>query len=147
MYQAVHEVPRGMVIRNDSEVVPFDADAALEDVQELVGPELHSFVEYDVDDLRVLYLSDVALGMYEDEAHAFAHFERIHSHVHLDFTEIDLFTEGLFPIAEGVEYMTTALDFLKLVRIYQDHTGIFISLSPDVDEVPVVEAIRDHMTP
>lgn len=135
-----------MAIRIESRVLPFDVDQALADVEELVGDELQSFVEYDVDDYHVLYLSDLALSMYEGEELAFAHFDRIHSHVHLDFTEIDLFTEGLFPIAEDVEYVTTSLDFMKLVRVYHDDMGVFVSLSPNANEVPVVEAIRDHMT-
>jgi hypothetical protein len=135
-----------MAIRKTSEVVAFDADAAFADAQTLAGPELYSFVEYDVEEYQVLFLSDLALDMYDSADQAFAHFDKIHSHVHLDFTEIDLFTEGLFPVAEGVEYVTTALDFLKLVRVYHDGTGVFVSLAPTADEVPIVEAIRDHMT-
>lgn len=135
-----------MAIRNDSRVVEFDADAALAAAEEVAGSDLYSFVEYDVEEYNVQYLSDFALQMYEDEAQAFDHFDQIHSHVHLDFTEIDLFTEGLFPIADEVEYVTTSLDFMKLVRIYHDNMGIFVSLAPHVDEVPVIEAIRDHMT-
>ena len=135
-----------MAIRSDSRVVEFDADAALAAAEEVAGSDLYSFVEYDVEEYNVQYLSDFALQMYEDEEQAFDHFDRIHSHVHLDFTEIDLFTEGLFPIAEDVEYVTTSLDFMKLVRVYHDDMGIFVSLAAHVDEVPVIEAIREHMT-
>lgn len=135
-----------MAIHSESRVVSFDADAALADAKAVAGDDLHSFVEYDLEDYNVQYLSDHALDMYDDEAQAHAHFDRIHSHVHLDFTEIDLFTEALFPVSEGVEYVTTALDFLKLVRVYHDDMGVFVSLAPNVDEVPVVAAIRTHMT-
>ena len=135
-----------MAIRSDSRVVEFDADAALAAAEDVAGSDLYSFVEYDVEEYNVQYLSDFALQMYETEEQAYDHFDRIHSHVHLDFTEIDLFTEGLFPIAEDVEYVTTSLDFMKLVRVYHDDMGIFVSLAPHIDEVPVIEAIRNHMT-
>lgn len=135
-----------MALLQESQVVDFDADAALDAIDATDGTDVHAVVEYDVHDYRVLYLSDFALDMYEDEAQAFDHFDQIHSHVHLDFTEIDLFTDALFPVADGVKYVTTALDFLKLVRVYHDDTGLFLSLSSTTDEVPIVDTIREYMT-
>lgn len=130
-----------MPVTNASAVVEFDADAACEAAQEAVSGTLRTFVEFDADSFNALYVDDVTLAFYEDEDHMRAHFSQLHSYVYLDLAEMDLFTEELFPVAERVEYITTSLDFFKLVRVYYDDQGLFLALDHDEPVEPVIRAI------
>lgn len=132
-----------MPVQNASEVVEFDADAACEAVQATVSGTLRSFVEFDGESFNPLYVDDATMSFYDDEDHMRAHFSQLHSYVYLDLTEMDLFTEELFPVAERVAYITTALDFFKLVRIYRDGDGVFVALDHDEPVQPVVEAVEN----
>lgn len=132
-----------MPVQNASEVVEFDADAACEAVQATVSGTLRSFVEFDGESFNPLYVDDSTLSFYDDEDHMREHFSQLHSYVYLDLTEMDLFTDELFPVAERVEYITTALDFFKLVRIYRDGDGVFVALDHDEAVQPVVEAVEN----
>lgn len=130
-----------MAVRNASTVVGFDADAACEAAERTVSGTLRSFVEFDGESFNALYVDDATLGFYDDEEHMLAHFSQLHSYVYLDLAEIDLFTEELFPVADRVEYIVTALDFFKLVRIYYDDEGLFLALDHDEPVEPIVQAI------
>lgn len=130
-----------MPVRNASEVVAFDADAACEAVQAAVSGTLRSFVEFDGEAFNPLYVDDSTMSFYEDEEHMRAHFSQLHSYVYLDLAEMDLFTDELFPVAERVEYITTALDFFKLVRVYYGDEGLFLALDHDEPVEPIVRAI------
>lgn len=132
-----------MPVQNASEVVEFDADAACEAVQATVSGTLRSFVEFDGESFNPLYVDDSTLSFYDDEDHMREHFSQLHSYVYLDLTEMDLFTDELFPVAERVEYITTALDFFKLVRIYRDGDGVFVALDHDEAVQPVVDAVEN----
>lgn len=132
-----------MPVENASEVVEFDADAACEAVQSTVSGTLRSFVEFDDETFNPLYVDDSTLAFYDDEDHMEAHFDQLHSYVYLDLTEMDLFTDELFPIAQRVEYITTALDAFKLVRIYRGGEGVFVALDHDEPVDPVVGAVTD----
>lgn len=130
-----------MPVQNASEVVEFDADAACEAVQSTVSGTLRSFVEFDGDAFNPLFVDDSTLAFYDDEEHMLAHFSQLHSYVYLDLAEMDLFTQELFPVADRVEYITTTLDFFKLVRIYYDDEGLFLALDHDEPVEPIVRAI------
>lgn len=130
-----------MAVQNASEVVEFDADAAFEAARGVVSGTLRSFVEFDGDAFNPLYVDDATLAFYDDEDHMLAHFSQLHSYVYLDLAEMDLFTQELFPVADRVEYITTTLDFFKLVRIYYDDEGLFLALDHDEPVEPVVRAI------
>lgn len=132
-----------MAVRNSSSVVSFDADAALEAAREAVEGPLYSFVEFDREAYNAMYVAEETLGFDPDRERMDDHFARIHSHARLDFTEIELFTEELFPIADGVEYIVTAMDYLTLVRIYAGREGVFIALGPDEPVEPVVAAVEE----
>lgn len=127
--------------RNSSELVDFDADAALEAALATVDDPLYSFVEFDAESFNPLYVADETLAMYEDEQQMLAHFQEMHDYVNLDFTEITLFTENLLPVANEVRYKTTAMDVMKIVRIYRGHDGLFLSLAPEEPVEPLVTAI------
>lgn len=132
-----------MPVTNGSTLSTFDADGALTAVRRTISGPLYSFCEYDTTSFRPLYVDDRTLGMYEDREEMVDHFERIHANVHMDFMEINLFKNTLFPAAEHVEYIVTAMDFLKIVRVYVDDQGLFIALSADEPVEPVVEAIKE----
>lgn len=136
-----------MPLTNASEVVEFDADAACAAAREAVTGTLRSCVEFDTEAFNPLHVDDVTLAFYDDEADMLDHFSRIHSYVNLDLTEVDLFTGELFPIAERVVYITTALDFFKMVRIYHEGEGLFLALDYDEPVEPIVEAVNEAIEP
>jgi hypothetical protein len=111
-------------------------------VQETVDGTLRSCVEFDEDDFNVLYVDDLTVSFYEDEAHMMSHFEEIHSYVHLDFTEMSFYTEDLLPLANRVRYLATSLDVFTVLRVYFGDEGLFVALDPDESVEPVVEAIE-----
>ena len=132
-----------MTIRNASTVIEFDAEAVIAAVREAVDAPPFTVVEFDADRYNPLFVSEEGLALYRDEEQMAAHFDAIHSFASIDFNEIDLFTEELFPVAEEVRYITTGLDYLTLLRIYFDRSGLFLALSPEETAEPVVEAVVD----
>lgn len=130
-----------MPLENDPAIVDFDAAAALAAVRETVDGTLYSFVEYDDDGFNHLYVADETLAFYPDEAEMFDHFERIHGYVHVDFMEMELFTDTIVPIADSVEHIVTATDALTILRIYVGDQGLFVALDPDEPVSPVLDAI------
>jgi hypothetical protein len=103
---------------------------------------LYAFCEYDTESFRPLYLSDETVSMYESRDAMLEHFETIHTNVHMDFMQSKLFRNTLFPDAERVEYITTSMDFLKILRVYVGDDGLFISVDPAEPVVPIVDAIK-----
>lgn len=132
-----------MPVTNGSTLSRFDADAALTAVRRTIAGRLYTFCEYDTTTFRPLYVDERTIDMYDDREAMVDHFERIHANVHMDFMEINLFKNTLFPPAERVEYIVTAMDFLKIVRIYVDDQGLFIALGPDEAVEPVVDAVKE----
>jgi hypothetical protein len=132
-----------MPVRNASSVVDFDADAALDATTETISGTLRSFVEFDRETFNPLYVDDSTLAFYDDVDHMHAHFSQLHSYVYLDLAEVDLFTDELFPVAERVEYITTALDFFTMVRVYHGDEGQFLALDHDEPVQPLIEGITD----
>lgn len=112
----------------ESEIVDIDAAEAVEEAAAVEGT-LHSLVEFNHRRFNTLYVSDATRGLYADEAEMMAHFEQIHDYVNIDFTEAELFTEDLFPMADRVRYKATALDVLTILRIYlDDQRGLFVAV-------------------
>ncbi|MFC6764851.1 hypothetical protein [Natrinema soli] len=131
-----------MSATNRSELTAFDADRVRQVVQETVSGPLYAFCEYDTESFRPLYLSDETVSMYESRDAMLEHFEKIHTNVHMDFMQSKLFRNTLFPDAERVEYITTSMDFLKILRVYIGDDGLFISVDPAEPVVPIVDAIK-----
>jgi|GEM_PF-606890 hypothetical protein len=131
-----------MPATNRSELAAFDADRVRQAVQETVSGPLYAFCEYDTESFRPLYLSDETVSMYESRDAMLEHFETIHTNVHMDFMQSKLFRNTLFPDAERVEYITTSMDFLKILRVYVGDDGLFISVDPAEPVVPIVDAIK-----
>ena len=131
-----------MPIRNESTRSAYDADAAVRAITDTITGPLYSFVEYDTDGFRPLYIDDRTIELYDDREEMAEHFQRIHTNVHMDFMEITLFKNTLFPVADRVEYMVTAMDFLKIVRIYVGDDGLFLAVDPDEPVGPIVDAVK-----
>ncbi|MFB6220646.1 MAG: hypothetical protein ABEH90_04335 [Halolamina sp.] len=129
-----------MAISNAPDVVSFEAAEVTRAVRETAGDAVRSIVEYDREEFNPLYVDDVTLSFYPDEEAMYDHFAEIHSYVHIDFTEMELFTDELFPVADRVRYLTTAFDTFTLVRIYFADEGLFVALDPEEPIEPVVEA-------
>ncbi|MGM0604456.1 MAG: hypothetical protein ACQETB_02160 [Halobacteriota archaeon] len=120
-----------------------DTDSIVASLREACDGTLYVVVEYDADSYEAVYVSDAMRSYYDDEAAMYDHFDRIHSYIHVDFAEIDLFTDTLFPIADDVEYIATSLDFIKLVRIYDGTGGVFVTVDPEEPIVDLVAAVRE----
>ncbi|WP_436344629.1 hypothetical protein [Natronorubrum sp. FCH18a] len=132
-----------MPATNHSALSGFDADSVRRAVQNTVSGPLYSFCEYNTESFRPLYIDDRTIAMYDDSDEMLAHFERIHTHVHMDFMQIELFRNTLFPDAERVEYIATAMDVLKLLRVYVGEDGLFLALESDEPVEPIVDVIRE----
>ncbi|MFC7136015.1 hypothetical protein ACFQRB_04490 [Halobaculum litoreum] len=88
-----------------------------------------------------MYVDDPTRAAYDDDAEMAAHFDRIHQYAGIDFSEIGLFVDDLFPAAEGVEYLATGMDYLTVVRVFLGDEGLLLSLDPDADVARVVDAV------
>ena len=131
-----------MSLSNPSSVASFDAEAVRETIENSIEGTLRSLVEYDEMTFNPLYVDDLTLSFYDDEDHMMAHFERIHSYIHIDFTEMNLFTDELFPATDRVRYLATGFDMFTLLRVYIDGEGLFLALDPNEPIEPLVQAIE-----
>lgn len=131
-----------MSFRNASRVVSFPADEVTEAIRATAEGSIRSVVEYDTEEFNPLYVDDVTLSLYKSEDHMMAHFEKIHSYVHLDVAEMDLFVDELFPIADRVRYLSTSFDVFTLLRVYIGREGVFAALEPGEPVEPIVEAVE-----
>lgn len=123
---------------------PIVDDAMVDRLKEAADGPVFVVVEFTADEFDLAYVSSATRETYEDEAAMYDHFETVHEYVNLDLTEIDLFTENLFPIADDVRYITTALDIGKMIRVYVgDRRGIFVGLPTDAEVEPVVEVLAE----
>ena len=108
------------------------------------GP-LYSVVRFDPDNFRILHVAGEAASRYPTESAMVEHFERIFAYVGIDFAEKTLFSDVLLPDAGTVRYMTTSLDSVKVVRIYEESEGIFLGVDPEEAVPPLVDAVGEHL--
>ena len=133
-----------MVVSTESSLVDFDADAALTAVREVDEDAVHLCVEYTPEEFRTMYADEVTLALYGDGEEMESHFEEVHSFVHIDFSEKDMFGE-LFRGAGEVRSFVTFMDHVALVRVLVDHQGLFLTVDPDADVTPLVEAVEAEL--
>jgi hypothetical protein len=131
-----------VALRNETAVVDVDSELLVDRVGGAVSGTLHSLVEYDSASLNVVYADDATLAFYRDRDHLLNHFERVHSHAHVDFEQTELFADDLRPVADRVERTTTAMDFMTLVRVRNERNGLFVGVDSGQSVQPVVDAIR-----
>ena len=131
-----------MVVSEDSTLVDFDADAALATAREVGDGAVHLCVEYTPKEFRTLYADELTTALYAgDREEMESHFEEVHSYVHIDFTEKDLFSE-VFRGAGEVRSFVTLMDHVALIRVIVGRQGLFLSTDPDADVTALVEAIE-----
>ncbi|WP_277554304.1 hypothetical protein [Halobaculum limi] len=126
-------------------VVSFDVDAVIAAIEDALddADSLHVVAPFTPETYELAYVDDLTHSFYRDDEEMTAHFDRIHEYAGIDFSEIGLVVDDLFPIANGVEYIATGLDYLTVVRVYTGREGLFVSLDPGADPTVVVEAMRD----
>ncbi|WP_276301787.1 hypothetical protein [Halorussus lipolyticus] len=133
-----------MVVSEDSKLVDFDADAALASAREEFEGEIRLCVEYTADEFHTLYADETTLALYGDREQMADHFEEVHSYVHVDFTERDLF-EDVFVGAGGVRSFVAQMDHVTLVRVLSGQQGLFFSTDPGAEVTALVEAVEDEL--
>jgi hypothetical protein len=134
-----------MEVFENSTLVDFDADAALSAAREVDEDAVHLCVEYTPEEFQTLYADQTTMALYGGDTEAMVeHFEEVHSYVHVDFTEQDLFSD-LFRGAGDVRSFVTFMDHVALVRVLVGHQGLFLTVEPDADVTSVVEAIEDEL--
>ncbi|WP_338729335.1 hypothetical protein [Haladaptatus sp. DJG-WS-42] len=122
-------------------VVDFDAEAALEAAASISDAEVLIGVEYNTEAFNILYVSDVVDTLYQDREQMTAHFDTIHSYVHLDFTERELFKD-LFVDPAGVRAFVTYMGNMIAIRLLSGDDGLFIGLAPGSAVTGVVTSVE-----
>ena len=120
-----------MPVCNPESVYPVEATALREALSAAVEGTLRSLVEFDDEAFTVLYADDLTLSFYDSPEHMHEHFEQVHGFVNLDYSEMDLFTDELFPVSEEVRYLASGLDLFTMVRVYVGDCAYFVALDPD----------------
>ena len=132
-------------VRNRSEVVSFDADAVLDAARMAIEGPIYAFVEYNPEEFNMLYVDEFTVSLYRDRKQMRDHFETIHSYVHVDFTERDLFQDDLFSGLGRVRTFVTQMEQMTLVRYMRGDEGLFFSLPPEASVMDVVDAIDEAL--
>lgn len=125
-----------------TDAVSFDTTGMLDAVEDTIEGTLRSLVAFNESGFDLLYIDELSEQFYEDEEQMMAHFEEIHSYVHVDFTEKSFYTEDLFPIADRVRFLATSFDVFTVVRIYFGDEGLFLVVDRDEPVEPIVEAVE-----
>jgi hypothetical protein len=135
-----------MPLTRDSELVAFDAEAALAAAQAAAGDGgVLSFVEFTADEFRTLFVTDEVLSMYRDEDHLQEHYDQVLSHLNMDFLERDAYEQTLLPNAGRVRSIVTQMDEMTLLRVLYGDRGLYIALAPAAPIVAVTDAVEAEM--
>lgn len=135
-----------MSVTRESGVVGFDADAAVGVVRELADGDLRVAAEFDMEDYRLLYIADEVLELYDGEEPIQEAAARLHSYIHLDFVERELFEE-IASEAGQLETYVTRMEHHTFVRHLVGREGLFLSLETGTDLEPLLAAIDDVLEP
>jgi hypothetical protein len=130
-----------MVVSEDSTLVDFDADAAVSAAREQSEGEVHLCVEYTTEGFHTLYADETTLSLYGDREQMTDHFEEVHSYVHVDFTERNMF-EDVFVGAGEVRSFVTQMEYVTLIRVLDGEQGLFLTVDPGTDVTAIVEAVE-----
>jgi hypothetical protein len=134
-----------MPVTGESDLVGFDADAALTAAREVAGDGVRSFVEFTATDFKTLFVDDGILEMYRDEAHMREHYGQVLDHLNMDFLERDAYEQTLLPNAGRVRAIVTRMEELTLLRVIYGDEGLYIALDPAVSTLDVTDAVEDVM--
>lgn len=127
---------------DESQLVSFDADAALAAALDAVDGPLYGFATYTSENFRLLHIDDRLMALYRDREQMREHFAELHSYVHIDFTERELFENQLFPEVGSVRTFVTQMDEMTFVRLLDVDQGVFFSVAPDEPVIELSEAIE-----
>lgn len=130
-----------MAIRGESELVSFDAEAALAAVRGVAGEDVLSVTAFTHDAFDLVFVAEEVLSMYRDEDHLREHYDRILAHLHLDFMERDTMEKSLLPNAGQVRAVVTWMDEMVLLRAFGGADGLYVALAADADVGAVVDAL------
>ncbi|WP_137285180.1 hypothetical protein [Halorussus salinisoli] len=134
-----------MAVSESSSLVDFDADAALSAAHEASDGAVRLCVEYTPEEFHTLYADEITMALYGDDREEMAdHFEEVHSFVHVDFTERDLFAD-IFRGAGEVRSFVTYMDDVTFVRILVGQQGLFLTVDPETDVTAVVDAAEAEL--
>ncbi|WP_336133706.1 hypothetical protein [Natronomonas amylolytica] len=134
-----------MVDNGRADVVDFDPEAVLSAANGAIGAEnVFTCVVYDAERFRTVHVDDRLEALYADHEERQAHFGEVHSYVHLDFTERELFEE-LFRDPEGVRAFVTYMSSLVAVRVVSEKQGVFFSIAPDAPVTKLVTSVEAEM--
>jgi len=122
--------------------VDFDAEAALAAARDVDGDPVRLCVEYTAEEFHTLYADETTMALYGDREEMRSHFEEVHSYVHIDFTEKDLFGE-IFRAAGEVRSFVTVMEHTAMLRILVGQQGLFLSVDPDADVTALVAAVEN----
>ncbi|SNZ12235.1 hypothetical protein SAMN06269185_1564 [Natronoarchaeum philippinense] len=134
-----------MPITNAPTHVDFDAAAATELAREQSDDRVIVAAEYTVEEFQVLYASDRVLEEYDDPGALDDVGDRLHSYMHVDFTERKLF-EDLYPPAKETRGFVTYTDYTTVVRVLDGAEGLYLSFEPGVAVTPIVDEVADIVT-
>lgn len=127
-----------MSLSDESKLVAFDAEAAVESARDVAGDSLLTAVEYTDDEWNALYVAESVRAMYDDAEHMAAHFDRIQDHKHVDSQERSLFESRLN--AGDVRYFVTQMEHAAMIRLAgDDGTGLWVTVESDASAVEVAE--------
>lgn len=132
----------------DDAVVSFDVDAATAAIRDALddGPDLHVAAAFSPDAYEIVHCDEFTRSFYDDEEMR-GDFDRIHRYAGIDFSEIGLFVDELFPVTGGVEYIAIGMDHPNVVRVYTGREGALLTLDPGADVTVAVEAVRGAIGP
>ncbi|MFC6733172.1 MULTISPECIES: hypothetical protein [unclassified Haladaptatus] len=130
-----------MVLTGTPSVVGFDVESAIEAAHAVVGDDLLIGVEYDREAFNILYVTEPVSSLYTDDAQMESHFDSIHSYVHLDFTERELFKD-LFVDPVGVRAFVTYMGNMIAIRFMAGEDGLFLGLAPGAEVTDVVSQVE-----
>lgn len=123
-------------------VVTFDVEAALATARETVGADAVLIcVAYDETEFTTVHVDERIDALYPDEGTRTEHFGEIHSYVHLDFTERELFKE-LFVQPGRVKAFVTYMDAFIAIRIVTGEEGLFLGIAPGTEITELVERLE-----
>lgn len=131
-----------MAVTRESQIVSFDADAAVSAALAADREHVRVGAEYDIHDWQILYVAEHVVEEYEASSDDLeGRGAGLHSYIHLDFTEQELF-EDLAPGGGDVLAVLTKMEHRVLVRYLFDHEGLFLSLEEGVDLTAVLDAVE-----
>ena len=123
-------------------VVTFDVEEPLATAREAVGEDAVLIcVAYDESMFTTIHVDERLDALYPDEGARAEHFGEIHSYVHLDFTERELFKE-LFIQPGRVKAFVTYMNAFIAVRIVTGKEGLFLGIAPGTEITELVERVE-----